>query len=100
MIMIGIVRITRMTVASVVADRATTAPLVTATSLLFVATIAATCSSICKHMILLLLIFLGLLHHQACFSVEKMGIESFRTDRVSHPIDMLDQRVVVSIQPI
>jgi hypothetical protein len=80
-----------MTIASIVAARATTTPLVTATSLLFVATIAAVCSSVCEHMILLLLIFLGLLHHQACFSVEKMGIESFRTDRVSHPIDMLDQ---------
>jgi hypothetical protein len=99
MITIRIIWVTKTTIASIVETRATATPLVTTISLLLVATIDATCSGIYEHMILLL-IYLCLLCHQVCFSVEEMGIESFRTDRISHSIDMLDQRVIFSIQSI
>jgi hypothetical protein len=58
---------------------------------------ATSCSCIGHHMVLLLL---HLLRHNSRFSVKKPGVEGLWADRFRHLIDLLNQRIVISIKTV
>jgi hypothetical protein len=58
---------------------------------------ATLCSCIGHHMVLLPL---HLLRRNSHFSVKKPGVEGLRADRFRHPIDLLNQRIVISNKTI
>jgi hypothetical protein len=99
MILVGIVRVTHVATTSMMTT--TTVPLKTPTSMLLGATTTTTThSSVGEHVILLLLLPPRFLHDEVHFSTKETRIERLWTDWLGHPIDLLNQRIVVCIKTI
>jgi hypothetical protein len=104
MVFIWVVRVARMNptaivTVGVVVPTATPVAVIATVICLPVSTTATTtsCSCIGHHMVLLPL---HLLRRNSRFSVKKPGVEGLRADHFRHPIDLLNQRIVISIKTI
>jgi hypothetical protein len=102
MVFIWVVRVTRTTptaivTVGVVAATATALVVIATTICLPVSATATSCSCISHHMVLLPL---HLLRRNSRFSVKKPGVEGLWADHFRHLIDLLNQRIVISIKTI
>jgi hypothetical protein len=103
-VFIWVVRVIRTTPTAIVtvgvAAATATALVVIATTICLLVSATATaisCSCIGHHMVLLPLY---LLRHNSRFSVKKPGVDGLWADRFRHLIDLLNQRIVISIKTI